>query len=233
MVPNHKNLIKKVKKLDGRDGCVMPEVMLRGPAGRIEGRYYPSKERGAPIALVLHPNPEHGGNMNHKVTYLLYRAFTELGFSVLRFNFRGVGRSEGSSGDGELNDASACLNWLCAHNPNASNCFVAGYSFGAWIGMQLLMRRPEIRRFISVSPPANLYDFSFLAPCPTPGFVIQGGQDSLVPKESVSRLVNRLNLQKSTNITLKVLRGADHSFTDNLKEMYEAAKRYIQDNIDA
>ena len=204
---------------------------MRGPAGRIEGRYYASKERGSPTALVLHPNPEHGGDMNHKVAYLLYRAFADLGFSVLRFNFRGVGRSEATSGDGELNDASACLNWLCAHNPDASTCFVAGYSFGAWIGMQLLMRRPEIKRFISVSPPANLYDFSFLAPCPTPGLVIQGGQDSLVPKESVLRLVNRLNLQKSTNITMKVVRAADHSFTDSLKEVYEATKRYTQENM--
>ena len=126
---------------------------------------------------------------------------------------------------------SVMVNWMQEFNKNAPYVWVAGYSFGAWIGMQLLMRRPEIKRFISVSPPANLYDFSFLAPCPTPGLVIQGGQDSLVPKESVLRLVNRLNLQKSTNITMKVVRAADHSFTDSLKEVYEATKRYTQENM--
>ncbi|WP_031933891.1 alpha/beta hydrolase [Candidatus Hepatobacter penaei] len=207
----------------------MPEVMLRGPAGRIEGRYHAGK-KGGPLALVLHPNPEHGGDMNHNVAYLLYRVFVDLGFSVLRFNFRGVGRSEGTSGDGELDDASACLNWLCAHNPNASTCFVGGYSFGAWVGMQLLMRRPEIQRFVSISPPANLYDFSFLAPCPKPGLVVQGGQDGLVPKESVTRLVTRLKVQKSTDIDLKVIRAADHSFTGFLKDMFQITKRYVQEN---
>lgn len=210
----------------------MPEVMLKGPSGRIEGRYYPAKEKKSPVALVLHPSPERGGNMNHKITYLLYRAFADLGFSVLRFNFRGVGRSEGVSGDGELNDASACLNWLCAHNPDPPICFVAGYSFGAWVGMQLLMRRPEIRRFISVAPPANLYDFSFLAPCPAPGLVIQGSQDSLVPREGVARLVSRLNLQKSTDITLKLIRQADHSFSENYKDLFKITKDYIKDNLD-
>ncbi|MEH0002717.1 MAG: alpha/beta fold hydrolase [Holosporaceae bacterium] len=190
--------------------------------------YHPSKLRNAPVALVLHPNPERGGDMNNKVAYLLYRIFAERGFSVLRFNFRGVGRSEGTSGDGELNDASACLNWLCAHNIDPSDCYVAGYSFGAFIGMQLLMRRPEVKRFIALTPPANLYDFSFLAPCPIPGLMVQGAQDILVPKEAVVRFANRLNLQKSTDVTLKVIRGADHGFVDHLKDVYKHTAAYIE-----
>lgn len=211
----------------------MPEIMLKGPSGRIEGRYHPAKKKGNPIGLILHPNPEQGGTMNHKITYLQYRAFSDLGCAVLRFNYRGIGRSEGTSGDGELDDASACLNWLCAHNPNYSMCFAAGYSYGAWMAMQLLMRRPEIRRFISVAPPANLYDFSFLAPCPAPGLVIQGGQDTVVPRESAARLVNRLNLQKSTNITMKVIRPADHSFRDHYADLFTLTKQYIQKNMDS
>ena len=106
------------------------------------------------------------------------------GSRLLRFNFRGVGRSQGTydRGEGELSDAASALDWLQTFNPNASACWIAGHSFGAWIGMQLLMRRPEIDGFISVAPPANLFDFSFLAPCPSSGLIVHGNKDELVPR---------------------------------------------------
>jgi len=146
----------------------MPEVVLTGAAGRIEGRYSPGKSENAPIALILHPHPKAGGQMNNPVAVQLFHLFMKRGFSVLRFNFRGVGRSQGSfdHGTGELSDAASALDWAQTINPEARACWVAGFSFGAWIGMQLLMRRPETDGFISVSPPTNMYDFSFLAPCP-------------------------------------------------------------------
>ena len=86
----------------------------------------------------------------------------------MRFNFLGVGRSQGEfdQGVGELSDAAAALDYLQMHNPNTKHCWVVGFSFGAWIGMQLLMRRPEISGFISVSPPANMYDFQFSCSVP-------------------------------------------------------------------
>ena len=71
----------------------MPEVIFNGPEGRLEGRYQPGKQPNAPMALILHPHPEHGGTMNNKVVYTMYHVFVKRGFSVLRFNFRGVGRS--------------------------------------------------------------------------------------------------------------------------------------------
>src|SRR5918999_1403358 len=149
----------------------MPELIINGPECRLEGRYHISKQPSAPIALMLHPHPQHGGTMNNKVVYTLFHAFARQGFSTLRFNFRGVGRSQGSydRGEGELSDAAAALDWLQGQNLTAAHCWIAGFSFGAWIGMQLLMRRPEIDAFISVAPPANIYDFGFLAPCPSSG----------------------------------------------------------------
>jgi alpha/beta superfamily hydrolase len=142
----------------------MPEVIFPGPDGRLEGRYHPQRDRDAPIAIVLHPHPQFGGTMNNRVVYNLHYAFHQMGFTVLRFNFRGVGRSQGEydQGIGELSDAASALDYLQGMNTNAKHCWVAGFSFGAWIGMQLLMRRPEITGFVSVSPPANMYDFSFL-----------------------------------------------------------------------
>ena len=99
----------------------MPEVIFTGPAGRIEGRYQPAKQHGAPIAIVLHPHPQFGGTMNNQIVYNLFYTFVKRGFSVLRFNFRGVGRSQGAfdHGQGELSDAAAALDWAQAVNPDA------------------------------------------------------------------------------------------------------------------
>ena len=168
------------------------------------------------MALVLHPHPLHGGTMNNKVVYSLYQTFVRRGFSTLRFNFRGVGRSQGSfdRGEGEFADAAAALDWLQSYNPNAESCWVAGYSFGAWIGMQLLMRRPEIESFISISPPANNYDFTFLAPCPSSGLILHGDQDISVPPESVQKLVQKLSHQRDIKIDFRKIPGADHFFAD-------------------
>ena len=111
------------------------------------------------------------------------------GFSVLRFNFRGVGRSQGAfdHGQGELSDAAAALDWAQSVNPDARACWIAGVSFGAWIGMQLLMRRPEIEGFISIAAMANRYDFSFLAPCPSSGLFVHGSEDRVAPVKDVSQ----------------------------------------------
>lgn len=192
----------------------MPEVIFNGPAGRLEGRYSHSKIRNAPLALILHPSPEHGGTMNNKITYNLFQAFAARGFSCLRFNFRGVGRSQGlfDRGEGELSDAASALDWMQEINPNAPYVWVGGFSFGAWIGMQLLMRRPEIHGFVSIAPPANTEDFSFLAPCPTNGLIIQGAKDDVVHEPAVSEFVGRLHQQKGIKIDYRVVGGANHFF---------------------
>ena len=123
----------------------MPEVIFNGADGRLEGRYHHARGPNAPLALILHPHPLHGGTMNNKVVFDVFHIFARRGFSVLRFNFRGVGRSQESfdHGQGELRDAAAALDWMQQHNGNSSACWVAGFSFGAWIGMQLLMRPPR------------------------------------------------------------------------------------------
>ena len=171
----------------------MPEVIFTGPAGRIEGRYHPAPQKNAPIAIILHPHPQFGGTMNHQIIYQLYYAFVHRGFAAIRFNFRGVGRSQGNfdHGTGELSDAASALDWAQSINPEARSCWIAGFSFGAWIGMQLLMRRPEIEGFISIAPPANLYDFSFLAPCPSSGLIVHGDKDAVVPHKDVTGLACR------------------------------------------
>lgn len=213
----------------------MPEVIFNGTEGRLEGRYHHSKRPGAPIALALHPHPLHGGTMNNRVVFALFQAFQKRGFSVLRFNFRGVGRSQGrfDSGPGELSDAASALDWMQTVNPNASGCWIGGYSFGAWIGMQLLMRRPEIDAFISVAPPAGSLDFSFLAPCPASGLMVHGSRDDVVPPEAAEKLAKKLAHQRNVTIEYKVISGADHFFAEHMAELARAIDDYLDKTLTA
>ena len=213
----------------------MPEVIINGPAGRLEARYHHNKTSDSPIAILLHPHPQFGGTMNNQIVYNLYYTFLERGFSVLRFNFRSVGRSQGvfDNGPGELADAASCLDWLQTQNPDSRTCWIAGASFGAWIAMQLLMRRPEIDGFISVAPPANLYDFSFLAPCPSSGLIINGSVDRVAPSHSVEDLVSRLKTQKGITITHTVIEEANHFFAGKMEGLMASINAYLDSRLGA
>lgn len=211
----------------------MPEVIINGPEGRLEGRYHHANQANASIALLLHPHPEHGGTMNNKVVYSLYQTFVRRKFSALRFNFRGVGRSKGrfDNGPGEMSDAATALDWMQVRNPNAANCWIAGFSFGAWIAMQLMMRRPEISGFISVAPPANLHDFSFLAPCPASGMIVHGDMDDLIPMSSVDKLVQKVSSQKNITIDYRIIKGADHFFSERMDDLNAHIEDYLDKSL--
>jgi alpha/beta superfamily hydrolase len=211
----------------------MPEVIFNGPAGRLEGRYQPAKQRGAPIAIVLHPHPQFGGTMNNQIVYNLFYLFVKRGFSVLRFNFRGVGRSQGmfDHGQGELSDAASALDWAQSINPEPRACWIAGFSCGAWIGMQLLMRRPEVEGFISIAPPANLYDFSFLAPCPSSGLILHGDKDAVVPLKDVQTLIDKLKTQKGTVIEQSIISGGNHFFDTHIDEVVGRCGTYLDKRL--
>ncbi len=207
----------------------MPELIINGPAGRIEARYHHEPATDSPIALILHPHPQFGGTMNNQVVYSLYYTFAQRGFSVLRFNFRGVGRSQGfwDGGPGELADAASALDWLQIVKPDAKSCWIAGVSFGTWIAMQLLMRRPEIDGFICVAPPSNLYDFSFLAPCPSSGLMVNGDKDRVVPSNSVADLSTKLKTQRGIKIDHEVIPGANHFFENKTDELTDVVGKYV------
>jgi len=206
----------------------MPDIILTGPAGRIEARYQRQKTPQAPMALILHPHPQFGGTMNNPLVYDLYHMMLKLGCTSVRFNFRGVGRSQGTfdSGAGELSDAAAVLDWMNTLYPNPSFVWVIGISFGAWIGMQLLMRRPEITGFVSIAPPASMYDFGFLAPCPASGLILHGTRDQVVPEADVQKLVDRLSAQRGIKVTYQKVEGANHFFDKHEAEVLELVQSY-------
>ena len=211
------------------------EIVFTGPDGKLVGKYKKGQSLNPPVALILHPHPLYGGTMNNPVVLELFKIFDDLGFSTFRFNFRGVGKSEGKfdNGLGELADAAAGLDWIQRQNPNANQCWVAGFSFGALLCMQLLMRRPEITRFISVSPQPNLYDFNFLAPCPASGMIIQGKKDELVPIEETNRLAQKLQSQKNIVIDYEEISGANHFYDNEMHKLNKIVSAYIEKELNS
>ena len=205
------------------------EIFIPGPEGRLEAKYYKSKKNTSPIALILHPHPQYGGTMNNKVVVDTFNVFMENFFSVCRVNFRGVGKSDGEfdNGQGELADAAAALDWIERENFDNSQCWIAGFSFGSLIAMQLLMRRPEINRFVIISPQPNVYDFTFLSPCPTSGIVVCGKKDELVSSQSLNELKNRLINQKGINVQFDLLQDANHFFSKSEENLKKSLDKYI------
>ncbi len=211
----------------------MPEVIINGPAGRIEGRYHQNPNPKAPVALVLHPHPLHGGTMNNKITYNLYRAFVNNGFSVLRINFRGVGKSQGKfdNGVGELLDATAVMNWLHDQNMEASDFWISGFSFGSWIALQAVMRRPELENYVLVAPPATKYDFNFIVPCTSAGLIIQGDKDEITKEVDTAKLAEKLSAREGAIVNYQVIHGGDHFFKEHMADFESVVDQYIKDRL--
>ncbi len=209
------------------------EIFIPGPCGRIQAKYFKSKQLGAPIALVLQPHPQYGGTMNNRIVYETYNNFYRNGFSVIRINFRGVDKSDGifDNGQGELSDAAAALDWIEKENPGYSQCWVSGFSFGSLICMQLIMRRPEVNKFIVISPQPNVYDFTFLAPCPISGLIAYGKNDELVPEESLLDLKKRLSMQRNIDVKFSPILSANHFYKGKEKILSSTVDKYIKDKI--
>ena len=209
------------------------EIFIPGPCGRIQAKYSKNENKGAPVALVLQPHPQYGGTMNNKITYETYNSFYKMGFSVIRINFRGVEKSDGvfDNGQGELSDAAAALDWIEKENPGFNQCWVSGFSFGSLICMQLIMRRPEVNKFIAISPQPNVYDFTFLAPCPISGLIIYGKNDELVPEESILNLKKRLSAQKNIDVKFDPIINANHFYKGKEKVLVSVIKNYLNDKV--
>ena len=207
------------------------EIFIPGPSGRLEGKYFKNTKKNSPVAVILQPHPQYGGTMNNRIVQETYNVFVKNNFSVLRINFRGVGKSEGTfdNGQGELSDAAAALDWIERENQDYSQCWVSGFSFGSLICMQLIMRRPEVNNFIAVSPQPNVYDFSFLAPCPTSGQVIYSENDELVTKESINELDNRIKNQKGVEVIFSKIKNSNHFFKYREKELIIEIEKYLKE----
>ena len=158
---------------------VQQQLTIAGPSGGLEAVLEEPSEGGVrAVAVICHPHPVHGGTMHNKVVHTLARAFGGLGLSTLRFNFRGVGDSEGSyaEGEGELKDAIAVIDWALARQPETA-LWMGGFSFGACVALRAVNQRP-VARLVAVAPPVDRCPLEAPPRCPV--LVIQGDNDELV-----------------------------------------------------
>lgn len=166
-------------------------VFIDGPAGRIEALVDAADDLVAPAAVVCHPHPAHGGAMTNKVAYTLARAFQLSGFHAIRFNFRGVGDSEGhyDEGIGERADALAVIDWVQARF-GVTRIALGGFSFGSAIALAAAGER-DVSQLVLVAPPVGrILDAAERLPDGLPALIVQGGQDEVVDPSAVREWVD-------------------------------------------
>ena len=201
------------------------KFFLEGPAGRLEAMLWTTP--GAPsdlVAVVCHPHPLFGGTMHNKVVYQAAKALQRQGIPVLRFNFRGVGLSEGehNRGRGEQDDVRTALDYLAMQFPGHS-ILLSGFSFGSWVGLRVGCEDPRVTDLIGLGTPVNKSDLSYLTSCFKPKLFIQGENDEFGPRASVEDFFATLPEPKR----LVVVEGADHFFAGKLNEVGVAIDSWI------
>jgi alpha/beta superfamily hydrolase len=199
-------------------------TFFEGPAGRIEAILKEPVTPATRAAIVCHPHPLFGGTMHNKVVFRIARAFQDAGFAVLRFNFRGVGHSEGEhdNGLGEQDDLRAAIAFV-EKEYSGSEVWVAGFSFGAAMMLRAAASAGRIRALIAAGVPLAKYDFSAIAHCKKPKLFVQGSLDEYGSVESLQQLFATLDEPKE----LRIIEGADHFFEGHLTELQQAVSSFI------
>lgn len=211
----------------------MPTVTdLKGPAGRLEALL--DTPAGTPRAAVVfaHPHPQYGGTMHTKAVYQGTKGLTRIGCAVLRFNFRGVGHSEGTfdSGAGEMQDFIAALDHMAAKYPGVK-LWAAGFSFGAWVALEVGATDDRVSVLVGVAPPVVTsvsgmeYTFPNTLESTKPKFFVQGEADEVCPLEGMWSFYGQLHEPKE----LAVIDGADHLFEGKTQEVGEALEDLLGD----
>ena len=203
-------------------------LTLQGPAGNLEAQLeFPAHAHAAsPVAVICHPHPPDGGSMTNKVVSTLAKAFTESGYISLRFNFRGVGHSEGSydHGIGEQADCLAVLDWLRQVRPQAPLA-LAGFSFGAWVALKAGAQVAPLL-MVSIAPPVGFRDFSDVAHPGCPWLAVQGMQDEIVDAKAVIGWLE----QQQPRPDIIAMEQTSHFFHGQLVPLRTHVKTFLQQN---
>lgn len=206
-------------------------LIIPGPAGDLEAVILPPAQEQAKIVVIIcHPHPLYGGTMDNKVVTTAGRAFYDLGVWHIRFNFRGIGVSQGvyDQGHGEVQDLAAILAWTKKQFPDYQ-LWLAGFSFGAYIAMQGAVNDPTIKQLITIAPAVNHFDFQEAAKVHCPWLLLMGEADELVPFEQVQQWVKEL----PRPITTIYFPGVGHFFHGHLVALREQLKASLNDVMKA
>jgi len=201
--------------------------LIQGPAGKLEALLECEPGATPPmVALACHPHPVFGGTMHNKVVFHAAKAAVQLGLPCLRFNFRGVGESEGGYADGigERNDARAALDYLETRFPKTPVC-VMGFSFGAWVGLAVGAEDERAVALVGLGVPAGIMDFKFLPDVRKPKLIVQGTRDMYGPHDQMEALFKTLHKPKR----LHWVEGADHFFAGHLDELQTEVTKFLKE----
>jgi alpha/beta superfamily hydrolase len=200
----------------------LQNLVIPGPAGPLEGLLQ-ERDDGvhALVALACHPHPLYGGTLHNKVVHRVAGVLHDLGAAVLRFNFRGVGKSAGTfgGGEGELEDARAALDVLRARHSGARS-WVAGFSFGSWIAARLAAADPGVERLVLVAPPVRTQDFGVMRDLGTPTDVFQGTRDEVCPLEDLRAALPGWR----GPVELHLVEGGGHFFDRQLADLGQSMR---------
>lgn len=205
--------------------CDKRSILIPGPAGQLEA-HCGCPQTGSAVAMtavLCHPHPLHGGSLHNKVVHTLARAYEDLGAHTVRFNFRGVGASEGSyaGGDGETQDLLAVLRWVAARRGEDLLC-VAGFSFGAYVAARGALLA-SLDHLLLVAPPVHRMDFDQLSAPTCPWLVVQGDEDEVVPPGQVFRWVAAVEHPPE----LIGVVGAGHFFHGHLRALRDVVREWV------
>ncbi|NVM27099.1 MAG: alpha/beta hydrolase [Desulfobacterales bacterium] len=183
-----------------------------------------SMQEGERGVVITHPHPLYGGTMYNQVVEALVTIYQDKGFSTLRFNFRGVGDSEGGydHGKGEKEDVRSALRYL--HDRGKRQLDLAGYSFGAWVNAKITDIESMLSGMIMISPPVTFLDFSFLSFNPKIEAVVTGGKDDIAAVDRIRSLIYTWNPEAR----LEVIEGADHFYSGRIDALKSVLSRLIQ-----
>lgn len=209
----------------------MVDVIISGESGKLHAIYHKSVVPSAPLAVVLSGNPRQKHHMNDRVSYAMFRAFMDIGFSVVRFNYRGVNDSEGAIGTTADNmlDIATVIDWIQNKNEDSAKIWLAGHQLGAWYVLQAMMRRPEVSGFALVSPDTSVSDFTFLSPRPNRGLLLQGAAEADDARAFASHLTQVLKKQAQIDLETIRVKNADVNYSTpaDLRQMYNDLKAYV------
>ena len=206
-------------------------IDLAGPAGRLEALLNTGSADAPYAALVCHPHPMGGGTLHNKVVYHAMKALQGLGLPVLRFNFRGTGRSEGTHDDGrgEQDDVRAAVEWL--DRELQLPVLFAGFSFGAHVGMRACCGDPRVRGLIALGLPVEAegrhYTYKYLPECRQPKLFVSGDRDQYGPAQMVEAVVATAPEPRR----LIWIAGADHFFVGKLDQVQSAITDWVGANF--
>jgi alpha/beta superfamily hydrolase len=203
-------------------------VDVKGPVGRLEGILDGPKESPKAAVVFAHPLPTEGGTMHTKGVFQGTKGLVRIGCAVLRFNFRGVGKSDGAfdQGRGERADFSAALDFMAVRYPG-SPLWAAGFSFGSNVALETGAADDRVSVLIGIAPPVARegYDFTNTLASTKPKFFVQGSEDEICLLEAMWAFYAQLQEPKE----LVVIDGADHLFTGQTAEIGEALQDLLGD----